>query len=148
MGPTGPFFPSCLPGTLLNTATYAQALSHVASLKGEFGLCCLLGRVWALPACATSKGMAEIVRLSCFLGPAHLCTCSWCSSISPSVRHSQGQEQYPFLHTLSCLMSTRPEKVGEHPRYHGTTRGPPERRLFQKCHSRNSLRGLWLKEPD
>ncbi|KAF4019009.1 hypothetical protein G4228_010591 [Cervus hanglu yarkandensis] len=34
VGPTGPFFPSCLPGTLLNTATYAQALSHVASLKG------------------------------------------------------------------------------------------------------------------
>lgn len=37
MGPTGPFFPSCLPGTLLNTATYAQALSHVASLKGKVG---------------------------------------------------------------------------------------------------------------
>nr|XP_032605158.2 dorsal root ganglia homeobox protein [Taeniopygia guttata] len=35
VGPTGPFFPSCLPGTLLNTATYAQALSHVASLKGS-----------------------------------------------------------------------------------------------------------------
>lgn len=35
VGPTGPFFPSCLPGTLLNTATYAQALSHVASLKGK-----------------------------------------------------------------------------------------------------------------
>ncbi|XP_029101558.1 dorsal root ganglia homeobox protein isoform X3 [Monodon monoceros] len=35
VGPTGPFFPSCLPGTLLNTATYAQALSHVASLKGD-----------------------------------------------------------------------------------------------------------------
>ncbi|XP_036772481.2 dorsal root ganglia homeobox protein [Manis pentadactyla] len=34
VGPTAPFFPSCLPGTLLNTATYAQALSHVASLKG------------------------------------------------------------------------------------------------------------------
>ncbi|XP_074193359.1 dorsal root ganglia homeobox protein isoform X1 [Rhinolophus sinicus] len=34
VAPTGPFFPSCLPGTLLNTATYAQALSHVASLKG------------------------------------------------------------------------------------------------------------------
>ncbi|ELK08346.1 Dorsal root ganglia homeobox protein [Pteropus alecto] len=33
VAPTGPFFPSCLPGTLLNTATYAQALSHVASLK-------------------------------------------------------------------------------------------------------------------
>ncbi|XP_033617775.1 dorsal root ganglia homeobox protein isoform X3 [Fukomys damarensis] len=33
VGPAGPFFPSCLPGTLLNTATYAQALSHVASLK-------------------------------------------------------------------------------------------------------------------
>ncbi|KAF2979678.1 hypothetical protein EK904_003033 [Melospiza melodia maxima] len=35
VGPTGPFFPSCLPGTLLNTATYAQALSQVASLKGS-----------------------------------------------------------------------------------------------------------------
>lgn len=39
MGPAGPFFPSCLPGTLLNTATYAQALSHVASLKGKMGQC-------------------------------------------------------------------------------------------------------------
>lgn len=38
VGPAGPFFPSCLPGTLLNTATYAQALSHVASLKGKIGL--------------------------------------------------------------------------------------------------------------
>uniref|UniRef100_A0ACB8F7B7 Uncharacterized protein n=1 Tax=Sphaerodactylus townsendi TaxID=933632 RepID=A0ACB8F7B7_9SAUR len=35
VGPSGPFFPSCLPGTLLNTATYAQALSHVASLKAR-----------------------------------------------------------------------------------------------------------------
>ncbi|XP_061490744.1 dorsal root ganglia homeobox protein isoform X1 [Rhineura floridana] len=35
VGPSGPFFPSCLPGTLLNTATYAQALSQVASLKGS-----------------------------------------------------------------------------------------------------------------
>ncbi|XP_007443468.1 dorsal root ganglia homeobox protein, partial [Python bivittatus] len=33
VGPSGSFFPSCLPGTLLNTATYAQALSQVASLK-------------------------------------------------------------------------------------------------------------------
>ncbi|XP_070799610.1 dorsal root ganglia homeobox protein [Pituophis catenifer annectens] len=35
VGPSGSFFPSCLPGTLLNTATYAQALSQVASLKGS-----------------------------------------------------------------------------------------------------------------
>lgn len=35
VGPSAPFFPSCLPGSLLNTATYAQALSHVASLKGS-----------------------------------------------------------------------------------------------------------------
>uniref|UniRef100_A0A3Q2Z7X8 Dorsal root ganglia homeobox protein n=1 Tax=Hippocampus comes TaxID=109280 RepID=A0A3Q2Z7X8_HIPCM len=34
VGPGGPFFPSCLPGTLLNSATYAQALSQVATLKG------------------------------------------------------------------------------------------------------------------
>ncbi|CAG09380.1 unnamed protein product, partial [Tetraodon nigroviridis] len=38
VGPSGPFFPSCLPGTLLNSATYAQALSQVATLKGN-GLC-------------------------------------------------------------------------------------------------------------
>ncbi|XP_062320561.1 dorsal root ganglia homeobox protein [Osmerus eperlanus] len=38
VGPGGPFFPSCLPGTLLNSATYAQALSQVATLKGG-GLC-------------------------------------------------------------------------------------------------------------
>ncbi|XP_056147478.1 dorsal root ganglia homeobox protein [Lampris incognitus] len=38
VGPGGPFFPSCLPGTLLNSATYAQALSQVATLKGS-GLC-------------------------------------------------------------------------------------------------------------
>uniref|UniRef100_A0A3B4B8B5 Dorsal root ganglia homeobox protein n=1 Tax=Periophthalmus magnuspinnatus TaxID=409849 RepID=A0A3B4B8B5_9GOBI len=37
VGP-GPFFPSCIPGTLLNSATYAQALSQVATLKGN-GLC-------------------------------------------------------------------------------------------------------------
>lgn len=36
MGPGGPFFPSCIPGTLLNSATYAQALSQVATLKGKF----------------------------------------------------------------------------------------------------------------
>lgn len=35
VGAGGPFFPSCLPGTLLNTATYAQALSQVATLKGK-----------------------------------------------------------------------------------------------------------------
>ncbi|XP_072881894.1 dorsal root ganglia homeobox protein [Hemitrygon akajei] len=35
VGPAGPFFPSCLPTTLLNTATYAQALTQVASLKGN-----------------------------------------------------------------------------------------------------------------
>ncbi|KAM8924447.1 dorsal root ganglia homeobox protein isoform 2-T2 [Pelodytes ibericus] len=34
VGPATSFFPSCLPGALLNTASYAQALSHVASLKG------------------------------------------------------------------------------------------------------------------
>ncbi|CDQ76516.1 unnamed protein product [Oncorhynchus mykiss] len=38
VGSGGPFFPSCLPGTLLNSATYAQALSHVATMKGG-GLC-------------------------------------------------------------------------------------------------------------
>ncbi|XP_067323028.1 dorsal root ganglia homeobox protein [Anolis sagrei] len=35
VAPSGPFFSSCLPGTLLNTTTYAQALSQVASLKGS-----------------------------------------------------------------------------------------------------------------
>ncbi|KAM6956463.1 dorsal root ganglia homeobox protein [Aplochiton taeniatus] len=38
LAPGGPFFPSCIPGTLLNSATYAQALSQVATLKGG-GLC-------------------------------------------------------------------------------------------------------------
>ncbi|MGH0152100.1 UNVERIFIED_CONTAM: hypothetical protein FKN15_027154 [Acipenser sinensis] len=38
VGPSGPFFQSCLPGTLLNTATYAQALSQVATLKDPMGL--------------------------------------------------------------------------------------------------------------
>ncbi|KAM4607095.1 dorsal root ganglia homeobox protein [Polymixia lowei] len=38
VGPGGPFFPSCIPSTLLNSATYAQALSQVATLKGS-GLC-------------------------------------------------------------------------------------------------------------
>ncbi|KAM4031183.1 dorsal root ganglia homeobox protein isoform 3-T3 [Anomaloglossus baeobatrachus] len=33
--PATSFFPSCLPGALLNSASYAQALSHVASLKGS-----------------------------------------------------------------------------------------------------------------
>ncbi|XP_042312126.1 dorsal root ganglia homeobox protein [Sceloporus undulatus] len=35
VAPSGPFFPSCLPGTLLNTTTYTQALSQVASFKGS-----------------------------------------------------------------------------------------------------------------
>ncbi|XP_051897556.1 dorsal root ganglia homeobox protein isoform X1 [Pristis pectinata] len=35
VGPAGPFFPSCLPTTLLNTATYAQALTQVATLKAQ-----------------------------------------------------------------------------------------------------------------
>uniref|UniRef100_A0A3Q3WBP6 Dorsal root ganglia homeobox protein n=1 Tax=Mola mola TaxID=94237 RepID=A0A3Q3WBP6_MOLML len=35
VGPSGPFFPPCIPGTLLNSATYAQALSQVATLKGK-----------------------------------------------------------------------------------------------------------------
>lgn len=50
VGPAGPFFPSCLPGTLLNTATYAQALSHVASLKGKIRgrLEQRVGRGWRL----------------------------------------------------------------------------------------------------
>ncbi|XP_018425520.1 PREDICTED: dorsal root ganglia homeobox protein [Nanorana parkeri] len=34
VAPAASFFPSCLPGAILNTASYAQALSHVASLKG------------------------------------------------------------------------------------------------------------------
>ncbi|KAM4031184.1 dorsal root ganglia homeobox protein isoform 4-T4 [Anomaloglossus baeobatrachus] len=34
--PATSFFPSCLPGALLNSASYAQALSHVASLKVLF----------------------------------------------------------------------------------------------------------------
>ncbi|KAK2501205.1 hypothetical protein MC885_008681 [Smutsia gigantea] len=50
VGPAGPFFPSCLPGTLLNTATYAQALSHVASLKGEFRFLWLVGSAGAVMA--------------------------------------------------------------------------------------------------
>ncbi|KAI5108056.1 dorsal root ganglia homeobox protein isoform X1 [Silurus meridionalis] len=39
VGAGGPFFPSCLPGTLINTATYAQALSQVATLKAGSPLC-------------------------------------------------------------------------------------------------------------
>ena len=71
VGPTGPFFPSCLPGTLLNTATYAQALSHVASLKGESGLgwpappprgLWILFLVW--PILAPGAGAAPFLLLS------------------------------------------------------------------------------------
>uniref|UniRef100_G1SDY8 Dorsal root ganglia homeobox protein n=1 Tax=Oryctolagus cuniculus TaxID=9986 RepID=G1SDY8_RABIT len=56
VGPAGPFFPSCLPGTLLNTATYAQALSHVASLKGEF----LLGGLGGLAAGTVSVSLGRV----------------------------------------------------------------------------------------
>lgn len=105
VGPTGPFFPSCLPGTLLNTATYAQALSHVASLKGMFCFCWLVGWSWGFSGTALSlrcrgDGLAVLVsqfRPSLYLGQ--------CCSLFPSVSCSQGREQSQFPHTLSCLTS-------------------------------------------
>ncbi|KAK7808287.1 hypothetical protein U0070_013969 [Myodes glareolus] len=63
VGPAGPFFPSCLPGTLLNTATYAQALSHVASLKGKICRLAWWGgwRLSGLPAVSAGQPSAFVV---------------------------------------------------------------------------------------
>lgn len=69
VGPTGPFFPSCLPGTLLNTATYAQALSHVASLKGKLRLRWLAGQGWGfagLPLSPSGCGDCAVIPFSQF----------------------------------------------------------------------------------
>uniref|UniRef100_A0A8D0LBJ1 Dorsal root ganglia homeobox protein n=1 Tax=Sphenodon punctatus TaxID=8508 RepID=A0A8D0LBJ1_SPHPU len=67
VGPAGPFFPSCLPGTLLNTATYAQALSHVASLKGgPLCSCCVpdsMGLSFLPPYGCQSNRTASVAAL-------------------------------------------------------------------------------------
>lgn len=137
VGPTGPFFPSCLPGTLLNTATYAQALSHVASLKGTFCLCWLVGWGWGFAGMALSpRGCRDglAVLISQFRPP---CVLGWCGSFSPSVSHSQGREQHLFPHMLSCLTSTWPEIVG----ITAPAGGLSERRL---CHKGRICVHRWL----
>nr|XP_023679973.1 dorsal root ganglia homeobox protein [Paramormyrops kingsleyae] len=67
VGPGGPFFPSCLPGTLLNTATYAQALSTVASLKGgPLCSCCVpdpMGLSFLPPYGCQSNRTASVAAL-------------------------------------------------------------------------------------
>ncbi|KAJ8248532.1 hypothetical protein GJAV_G00243020 [Gymnothorax javanicus] len=67
VGPGGPFFPSCLPGTLLNTATYAQALSQVATLKGgPLCSCCVpdpMGLSFLPPYGCQSNRTASVAAL-------------------------------------------------------------------------------------
>uniref|UniRef100_A0A9J8CQ58 Dorsal root ganglia homeobox protein n=2 Tax=Cyprinus carpio TaxID=7962 RepID=A0A9J8CQ58_CYPCA len=67
VGSGGPFFPSCLPGTLLNTATYAQALSQVATLKGSpLCSCCVpdpMGLSFLPPYGCQSNRTASVAAL-------------------------------------------------------------------------------------
>ncbi|KAL4641076.1 dorsal root ganglia homeobox protein [Arapaima gigas] len=67
VGPGGPFFPSCLPGTLLNTTTYAQALSQVATLKGgPLCSCCVpdpMGLSFLPPYGCQSNRTASVAAL-------------------------------------------------------------------------------------
>ncbi|XP_041032564.1 dorsal root ganglia homeobox protein isoform X1 [Carcharodon carcharias] len=67
VGPTAPFFPSCLPTTLLNTATYAQALTQVATLKGNsLCSCCVpdpMGLSFLPPYGCQSNRTASVAAL-------------------------------------------------------------------------------------
>ncbi|XP_016367964.1 dorsal root ganglia homeobox protein [Sinocyclocheilus rhinocerous] len=67
VGSGGPFFPSCLPGTLLNTATYAHALSQVATLKGSpLCSCCVpdpMGLSFLPPYGCQSNRTASVATL-------------------------------------------------------------------------------------
>ncbi|XP_062376377.1 dorsal root ganglia homeobox protein [Sardina pilchardus] len=67
VGAGGAFFPSCLPGTLLNTATYAQALSQVATLKGgPLCSCCVpdpMGLSFLPPYGCQSNRTASVAAL-------------------------------------------------------------------------------------
>uniref|UniRef100_A0A4W3GTI0 Dorsal root ganglia homeobox protein n=1 Tax=Callorhinchus milii TaxID=7868 RepID=A0A4W3GTI0_CALMI len=67
VGPTAPFFPSCLPSTLLNTATYAQALTQVATLKGNpLCSCCVpdpMGLSFLPPYGCQSNRTASVAAL-------------------------------------------------------------------------------------
>ncbi|XP_055517587.1 dorsal root ganglia homeobox protein [Leucoraja erinacea] len=67
VGPAGPFFPSCLPSTLLNTATYAQALTQVATLKGNsLCSCCVpdpMGLSFLPPYGCQSNRTASVAAL-------------------------------------------------------------------------------------
>ncbi|TRY58585.1 hypothetical protein DNTS_015878 [Danionella cerebrum] len=67
VGSGAPFFPSCLPGTLLNTATYAQALSQVATLKGSpLCSCCVpdpMGLSFLPPYGCQSNRTASVAAL-------------------------------------------------------------------------------------
>ncbi|XP_028825617.1 dorsal root ganglia homeobox protein isoform X2 [Denticeps clupeoides] len=67
VGPGGAFFPSCLPGTLLNTATYTQALAQVATLKGgPLCSCCVsdpMGLSFLPPYSCQSNRTASVAAL-------------------------------------------------------------------------------------
>ncbi|XP_067828467.1 dorsal root ganglia homeobox protein [Heptranchias perlo] len=67
VGPTAPFFPSCLPSTLLNNATYAQALTQVATLKGNsLCSCCVpdpMGLSFLPPYGCQSNRTASVAAL-------------------------------------------------------------------------------------
>ncbi|XP_063048160.1 dorsal root ganglia homeobox protein [Engraulis encrasicolus] len=62
--PGGAFFPSCLPGTLLNTATYAQALSQLKG--GPLCSCCVpdpMGLSFLPPYGCQSNRTASVAAL-------------------------------------------------------------------------------------
>lgn len=74
VGPSGPFFPSCIPGTLLNSATYAQALSQVATLKGKYDLIWQVEAVIMMIWTSGFHWSHDMSQFSCFPGNG-LCSC-------------------------------------------------------------------------
>ncbi|XP_063290727.1 dorsal root ganglia homeobox protein [Pelobates fuscus] len=108
VGPATSFFPSCLPGAILNTASYAQALSHVASLKGGPLCSCCVSDPLALsflpPYSCQSHRTASVAALrmkarehsEAVLQSAQLLPPAGSSSGAPTTTpHEGGQERAP-----------------------------------------------------
>ncbi|CAH2321611.1 dorsal root ganglia homeobox [Pelobates cultripes] len=108
VGPATSFFPSCLPGAILNTASYAQALSHVASLKGGPLCSCCVSDPLALsflpPYSCQSHRTASVAALrmkarehsEAVLQSAQLLPPPGSSSGAPTTTpHEGGQERAP-----------------------------------------------------
>ncbi|XP_028915054.1 dorsal root ganglia homeobox protein [Ornithorhynchus anatinus] len=125
VGPAGPFFPSCLPGTLLNTATYAQALSHVASLKGgPLCSCCVpdpMGLSFLPPYGCQSNRTASVAALrmkarehsEAVLQSANLLPAATSSSSSSSSSPTPAAKPVPDANLDKMPPTTKEQTDGE-----------------------------------